>query len=351
LLTGCAGFIGSHTLDRLLADGHQVIGVDNFDPFYDRSLKKANIAAHADNPSFELLEADLAEPETYTKLKFLADSLPSSPPSEGGVPDGRGGSESDDTPSPISQLPSSASFDAIIHLAAKAGVRPSIEDPVGYQRANVIATQNLLEFAKEQDIKQFVFASSSSVYGVNPNVPWSETHDVSGPISPYASTKVSCELLSHVYSHLYGIRVVGLRFFTVYGPRQRPDLAINKFVRLIEAGEPIPVFGDGSTRRDYTFIEDIVTGILGSLHYDKTNYEVINLGNDQTITLAEMIETIEEVIGKKALIDRLPEQPGDVPQTWADVTKAGDLLNYDPKISLLEGIERFVAWRNKYVTF
>ena len=334
LLTGCAGFIGSHTLDRLLADGHQVIGVDNFDPFYDRSLKNANIAAHADNPSFELIEADLAEPETYQKLKFLADSLPNSP-------------------SPISQVPSSSNgtFDAIIHLAAKAGVRPSIEDPVGYQRANVIATQNLLEFAKENDIKQFVFASSSSVYGVNPNVPWTEKHDVSGPISPYASTKVSCELLGHVYSHLYGMRVLGLRFFTVYGPRQRPDLAINKFARLIEAGEPIPVFGDGSTRRDYTFIADIVEGILGSLHYQGSNYEVINLGNDQTVTLSEMIETIETVLDKKAEINRLPEQPGDVPQTWADVTKAKKLFGYEPKTNFSEGIQSFVAWRNDQSTF
>jgi UDP-glucuronate 4-epimerase len=196
-----------------------------------------------------------------------------------------------------------------------------------------------------------VFASSSSVYGVNPNVPWSETHDVSGPISPYASTKVSCELLGHVYSHLYGIRVLGLRFFTVYGPRQRPDLAINKFVRLIEAGEPIPVFGDGSTRRDYTFIEDIVEGIIGSLHYEGSNYEVINLGNDQTVTLSHMIETIEEVVGKKAEINRLPEQPGDVPQTWADVTKAGKLLGYEPKTSFRAGIKRFVAWRNDQATF
>jgi UDP-glucuronate 4-epimerase len=351
LLTGCAGFIGSHTLDRLLADGHQVIGVDNFDPFYDRSLKNANIAAHADNPSFELLEADLAEPETYTKLKFLADSLPSSPPSEGGVPEGRGGSESDDTPSPISQLPSSASFDAIIHLAAKAGVRPSIEDPVGYQRANVIATQNLLEFAKEENIKQFVFASSSSVYGVNPSVPWSEKHAVLQPISPYASTKVSCELMGHVYSHLYGIRVLGLRFFTVYGPRQRPDLAINKFVRLIEAGEPIPVFGDGSTRRDYTFIADIVEGIIGSLHYTNSDYEVINLGNDQTVTLSEMIKTIEEVVGKKAQINRLPQQPGDVPQTWADVSRAKELFGYEPSTSFKDGVEKFVEWRNQQLSF
>jgi UDP-glucuronate 4-epimerase len=349
LLTGCAGFIGSHTLDRLLADGHQVIGVDNFDPFYARSLKDANIAVHlsdqfesrvqvesseeklvtripaeqvnsntASTGSFELLEGDLAEPSTYTKLKFLIGNDP---------------------------------VDAIIHLAAKAGVRPSIEDPVGYQRANVIATQNLLEFAKENDIKQFVFASSSSVYGVNPNVPWSEEHNVSGPISPYASTKVSCELLGHVYSHLYGIRVLGLRFFTVYGPRQRPDLAINKFVRLIEAGEPIPVFGDGSTRRDYTYIADIVEGILGSLHYKGSNYEVINLGNDQTVTLSQMIETIEEVVGKKAIIDRQPEQPGDVPQTWADVSKAGRLFGYKPTISFKDGVTEFYKWQKAQQSF
>lgn len=241
--------------------------------------------------------------------------------------------------------------DAIIHLAAKAGVRPSIEDPVGYQRANVIATQNLLEFAKDEGIKQFVFASSSSVYGVNPNVPWSEKHDVSGPISPYASTKVSCELLGHVYSHLYGIRFLGLRFFTVYGPRQRPDLAINKFVRLIEAGEPIPVFGDGSTRRDYTYIEDIVEGIIGSLYYDKTPYEVINLGNDQTVTLSEMIETIEEVVGKSAIIDRQSEQPGDVPQTWADVSKAKKMFGYEPSTTFKQGVEKFVHWRSEQLIF
>ena len=371
LLTGCAGFIGSHTLDRLLADGHTVVGVDNFDPFYARSLKEANIAQHLDNERFELIEADLAEPETYTKIKFLAEGL-SSPPSQGGVPVGRGGSDSSTSqnlasdinpqasgfsPPPSKSPPASrithhssqnpAGFDAIIHLAAKAGVRPSIEDPVGYQRANVIATQNLLEFAKEEGIKQFVFASSSSVYGENPNVPWSETHNVSGPISPYASTKVSCELLGHVYSHLYGIRVLGLRFFTVYGPRQRPDLAINKFVRLIEAGKPIPVFGDGSTRRDYTFIDDIIEGILGSLHYTGSQYEVINLGNDQTVTLSEMIETIEEVLGRKAEINRLPEQPGDVPQTWADVAKANKLFGYKPTISFKDGVAEFYKWNKQ----
>jgi UDP-glucuronate 4-epimerase len=189
------------------------------------------------------------------------------------------------------------------------------------------------------------------VYGVNPNVPWSEKHDVSGPISPYASTKVSCELLGHVYSHLYGIRFLGLRFFTVYGPRQRPDLAINKFVRLIEAGEPIPVFGDGSTRRDYTFIEDIVEGIIGSLHYDKTPYEVINLGNDQTVTLSEMIKTIEEVVGTSAIIDRQSEQPGDVPQTWADVSKANKLFGYKPSTSFKDGVSQFYKWQKALTSF
>ena len=221
LLTGCAGFIGSHLLERLLKDGHSVIGVDNFDPFYARSLKNQNLEK-VDSEQFELIEADLADLSTYAKIEFLS------------------GGEA---------------IDGIIHLAAKAGVRPSIEDPVGYQRANVIATQYLLEFAKKQSIKQFVFASSSSVYGVNPNVPWREADAVLEPISPYASTKVSGELMGHVYSRLFGIRFLALRFFTVYGPRQRPDLAINKFTRLISEGKAIPVFGDGSTRRDYTFIE------------------------------------------------------------------------------------------------
>lgn len=311
LITGCAGFIGSHTLDRLLSDGHEVIGVDNFDPLYARELKNKNLSAHLRSEHFQMLEADLAIESTYTKLKFLAGSEP---------------------------------IDAIIHIAAKAGVRPSIKDPVGYQRANVMVTQNLLEFAKDECIKQFVFASSSSVYGVNPNVPWSEAHAVLQPISPYASTKVSCELLGHVYSHLYGIRFLGLRFFTVYGPRQRPDLAINKFVRSIEGGEPIPVFGDGSTRRDYTYITDIVQGILGSLHYTGSMYETINLGNDRTVTLSEMISTIEEVLGKKAIIDRQPEQPGDVSQTWADVSLASRLFDYKPKTTFKEGVSEFYNW-------
>ena len=307
LLTGCAGFIGSHTLEKLISKGHSVVGVDNFDPFYSRTVKNQNLA-NITSENFELIEGDLADLETYSKINFINGENP---------------------------------FDAIIHLAAKAGVRPSIEDPLGYQRANVIATQNLLEFAKEHSIKQFVFASSSSVYGVNPNVPWKENDLVLQPISPYASTKVSCELMGHVYSKLFGIRFLGLRFFTVYGPRQRPDLAINKFMNLIRDGKPIPVFGDGSTRRDYTYIDDIVSGIIGALHYDQSNYEIFNLGNDETVTLSQMIETIESVLAKKAEIDRQPNQQGDVPQTWADIEKARKLLKYNPKTKFRDGIIKF----------
>lgn len=311
LLTGCAGFIGSHTVEALLAADHQVVGIDNFDPFYSRAIKNANLAAALENPAFELIEGDLADAATYTKLKFHL------------------GSER---------------IDAIIHLAAKAGVRPSIADPIAYQRANVIATQNVLEFARQHQIQQFVFASSSSVYGVNPKVPWSESDAVLRPISPYASTKVSCELMGHVYSHLYGLRVLGLRFFTVYGPRQRPDLAINKFLTLIEQGAPIPVFGDGSTRRDYTYISDIVQGILAAVHYQDSDFELINLGNDQTISLQTMISTIESVTGKTAQIDRQPEQPGDVPQTWANIGLAKRLLDYQPKTQFSAGIQQYYRW-------
>ena len=312
LLTGCAGFIGSHTLGMLLKNNHRVIGVDNFDPFYSRRVKNQNLSG-VDSANFDLIEADLADLDAYKKIEFVNGSK---------------------------------SIDAIIHLAAKAGVRPSIEDPLGYQRANVIATQNLLEFAKKRTIKQFVFASSSSVYGVNPNVPWRESDLVLQPISPYASTKVSCELMGHVYSQLFGIRFLGLRFFTVYGPRQRPDLAINKFVRLIKEGKPIPVFGDGLSRRDYTYIDDIVSGIMGALNYDGSDYEIFNLGNDQTITLNELIKTIEIEINKEAIIDKQPNQPGDVPQTWADIYKAKRLLEYLPKTNFSEGIQKYIASNN-----
>jgi UDP-glucuronate 4-epimerase len=223
-------------------------------------------------------------------------------------------------------------------------VRPSIEDPVGYQDVNVTGTQLLLELARRIGTPQFVFASSSSVYGVNPRVPWREDDHVLQPISPYASTKVSGELLGHVYSHLYGMRFIALRFFTVYGPRQRPDLAIHKFARLMLAGRPIPVFGTGGTSRDYTFIDDVVNGIRGAMDYTGSAYEVINLGNTRTVSLSEMIAGLERATGTAAQIDRQPEQPGDVPQTWADVEKARSLLGYRPATPYDQGVRRFVEW-------
>jgi UDP-glucuronate 4-epimerase len=307
LVTGAAGFIGSHLVDRLLADDWLVTAVDNFDPFYPRAAKSRNIAAHLVHPRYRLIELDIRD------LDGLRQRL-----------DGR--------------------YDAFVHLAARAGVRPSILDPLGYQDVNVKGTQNLLELAKDLSVPQFVFASSSSVYGVNPNVPWREADHVLLPISPYASTKVSGELLGHVYSHLYGLRFVALRFFTVYGPRQRPDLAIHKFARQMLAGQPIPVFGDGSTRRDYTFIDDIVSGIRGAIDYTGSRFEVVNLGNNQTVALTEMIGVIEQALGVEAKVDRQPEQPGDVPQTWADVGKARELLGYEPATAFADGVRRFTAW-------
>jgi UDP-glucuronate 4-epimerase len=238
----------------------------------------------------------------------------------------------------------SADYDVIIHLAAKGGVRPSIMDPIAYQEVNVRGTQNMLELARECGVRQFVFASSSSVYGVNPNVPWREDDHVLQPISPYASTKVSGELLGHVYSHLYAIRFIALRFFTVYGPRQRPDLAIHKFARLMLERKQVPFFGDGSTRRDYTYIDDIVVGIRAAMDYNGSRYEVINLGNNRTVSLAEMVSGLERALEVKAELDRQPEQPGDVPQTWADVTKAKALLGYEPHTEFHEGLQRFAEW-------
>ena len=318
LLTGAAGFIGSHLSDRLLADGHTV--VDNFEPFYPRAVKERNLAAALKHPGFKLIEADIRDAAS------LAAAL------EGAIPETR-------NPKLETQP-----FDAIVHLAAKAGVRPSIEDPVGYQNTNVMGTQNLLELARRLGVKQFVFASSSSVYGVNPRVPWREEDAVLMPISPYASTKVSGELLGHVYAHLYGIRFLALRFFTVYGPRQRPDLAIHKFARLMQAGKPIPVFGDGSTRRDYTYVDDIVAGIVGAIRYQATPYEVVNVGNNRTVSLNELIAGLEQALGVKAVLERKPEQPGDVPQTWADVAKAGRLFGYAPATAFGDGLACFYAW-------
>jgi UDP-glucuronate 4-epimerase len=307
LVTGAAGFIGSHLVDRLLSEGWRVTALDNFDPFYPPEVKRRNIAAHLARDGYRLVEADLRD---WSALERRL---------EGG-------------------------YDAIVHLAAKAGVRPSIADPVAYQQVNVGGTQNLLELARRWGVRQFVFASSSSVYGVNPETPWREDSAVLRPISPYAATKVAGELLGHVYSHLYGFRFLALRFFTVYGPRQRPDLAIHKFARAMLAGAPVPFYGDGSTSRDYTFIDDIIAGVRAALDYEGSSYEVINLGNNRTVSLAEMVRALEEALGVQAKLDRQPEQPGDVPHTWADIEKAARLLGYAPKTSFEEGLRRFAAW-------
>ena len=314
VITGGAGFIGSHLIHRLLAEGHIVTNIDNFDPFYDESIKRENIKGHLDYDSYKLYETDIRDREALDKA----------------IPD--------DT-------------EVIVHLAAKAGVRPSIVDPIAYQEVNVTGTQNMLEVAREKDIKQFIFASSSSVYGKNPNVPWKEDDAVLQPISPYASTKVSGELLGHVYSHLYDIRFLALRFFTVYGPRQRPDLAIHKFLKLMSEGKHITLYGDGSTRRDYTYIDDIIDGIVAAISYNNSNYEVINLGNNQTVELLELVEAIEIVSGVMAIKSFGLEQPGDVSQTWADVKKAEELLGYNADYSISMGLTQFCKWYHKSFKF
>jgi len=309
LITGGAGFIGSHLVDRLMAEGEwQVTVVDDFNNFYEPSIKRANTSAHLSNPAFRLVEADIRNRAT------------------------------------LEQVFNSAAFDCIVHLAARAGVRPSLQQPGLYAETNINGTLNLLELARAHQIKQFIFGSSSSVYGINAKVPFSEDDPVRRPISPYAATKAAGELLGHTYSHLYGTRCVCLRFFTVYGARQRPDLAIHKFSKLISEGRPIPIFGDGTTRRDYTYIDDIIAGVRAAIDYEASDYEVINLGESRTVELRELIALLEKELGRKAVIDRQPLQPGDVPQTFADVTKARALLGYNPGTSIEEGIKRFVAW-------
>ncbi len=294
-------------MDRLLTEKWRVTVIDNFDPFYDLALKEQNILHHKDFTHYSLVKGDI------TDFAFLKENL------EGG-------------------------YDVIIHLAAKAGVRPSILDPMGYQSVNVSGTQNLLEMAKEWGTRQFIFASSSSVYGVNPHVPWREDESVLNPISPYAATKVAGEMMGHVYSHLYGIRFIALRFFTVYGPRQRPDLAIHKFARLMLQGEAIPVYGDGTTRRDYTYIADIIRGVRAAVDYDQTDYEVINLGNSRTVSLMNLIKSLETALAIKAKITFHPGQPGDVPQTYANIDKAKKIVGYRPAMELDTGIGEFVRW-------
>ncbi|MBS1797494.1 MAG: GDP-mannose 4,6-dehydratase [Acidobacteria bacterium] len=309
LITGGAGFIGSHLVDRLLAEnGWRVAVVDNFNGFYDPAIKRANLAPHAADSRFRLYEADICSAESLHEI--FAENR----------------------------------FDAIVHLAAWAGVRPSLLNPKLYNEVNVCGTLNLLDLAKEFGVRQFVFGSSSSVYGINSKIPFSEDDRIAQPISPYAATKAAGELLCHTYSHLYDVRTVCLRFFTVYGARQRPDLAIHKFSKLIWDEKPIPVFGDGTTRRDYTYVDDIVQGVRAAIDYDRAQHEIFNLGESQTIELKDLIALLEESLGKKAIIDRQPMQPGDVPLTFADISKARNLLGYNPTTKIGQGIPKFAEW-------
>jgi UDP-glucuronate 4-epimerase len=307
LVSGGAGFIGSHLVDALLREGNwRVVVIDNFDDYYPRAAKEANLAAAKTSADFTLVEGDITN-------------------------------DSD-----LARLP--RDFDAVVHLAAKAGVRPSIAQPAVYELVNIRGTLNLLEFARATRVPQFVFASSSSVYGENPNVPWREDENVFQPISPYAATKLAAEMIGHVYSHLHGLRFVGLRFFTVYGPRQRPDLAICKFARLLCEGRPIPLFGDGSTVRDYTFVGDVVRGIRAAVDFTESKYEVINVGNHQQVKLLEMVRALETAFGMVATIDWQPMQPGDVMQTFASPIKAQRLLGFSPSTPLVDGMQAFAAW-------
>ena len=315
LITGGAGFIGSHLVDCLLAsDVEHLTVVDDFNDFYDPDIKRDNIRDHLKDQRYQLAEVDIRDRAA------------------------------------LDQALAGKHFDCIVHLAARAGVRPSLSQPQLYNETNVTGTLNLLEFAREHDIKQFVFGSSSSVYGINAKVPFSEDDPIRQPISPYAATKGAGELLCHTYSHLYGIRCICLRFFTVYGPRQRPDLAIHKFARLISEGKPIPVFGDGTTRRDYTYVDDIINGVVAAINYDQSDYEVINLGESRTVELRELMSLLEKELDAHAIIDRQPPQPGDVPQTFADITRARKLLGYNPQTQIEAGVHRFVEWfRTKLV--
>ena len=308
IITGGAGFIGSNLIRHLLKNECKITCIDNFDPFYSPDIKKLNLKDFKSHPRFRLISHDLGK----TTAADLMENIPE----------------------PV---------DGIVHLAAKAGVRPSIADPLAYQQANVVGLQNMLDFAKEKKINQFVFASSSSVYGINNHFPWKEDDSLL-PISPYAMTKLAGEMLGHVYSKLYRIRFIALRFFTVYGPGQRPDLAIHKFTKAILQDKPITLFGDGSTSRDYTYIDDIVQGILAAIKYDQSDFEIINLGNNYSIELRELVTMLEKTLSKKAVIINQPEQPGDVPKTFADIQKARQLLGYQPQTKLEEGLKKFRDW-------
>lgn len=311
LLTGGAGFIGSHVAEELIRRGTQLSIVDSLDNFYALSRKRLNLQEIQNAGSYEFFEADVRDMDALRKVAERVQP------------------------------------EIVIHLAARAGVRPSIEQPALYESVNVAGTVNLLEIAREFKVPRLVFGSSSSVYGVTNTVPFCEDDLKTRPISPYAATKLAAELMCYTYTHLYGLTTLCLRFFTVYGPRQRPDLAIHKFTALIEAGKPIPVFGDGSMGRDYTYVDDIVSGVVASLEYEphpKLPFEVFNLGNSNPVRLRELIAQLETATGKKARQEPLPDQPGDVPITWANIDKAKRLLGYSPKTSMEQGLRNFVAW-------
>jgi UDP-glucuronate 4-epimerase len=311
LVTGGAGFIGSHVCERLLRDGHSVWAFDDLNDFYDPQLKRKNIREiQSLAKPFEFVHGDITDAAA------------------------------------LDEIFSSVKFDQVIHLAARAGVRPSLEQPALYQRVNVEGTVNVLEAARKSGVKKIIIASSSSVYGVNSKVPFSESDPIFSAISPYAASKLACEALGHVYHHIYKMDVTMLRFFTVYGPRQRPDLAIRKFATLINSGKPIPVFGDGNTARDYTFISDIVDGIIAATKKE-FGFEIFNLGESETVSLNRMIELLEIALGKKAIIDRKPFQPGDVPVTFADISKTREKLGYNPCVKFGQGIKLFAEWFQK----
>lgn len=306
-ITGAAGFIGSHVAEALLDRGDRVFGLDNFDPFYDRSIKERNLAVLAGRRRFRFFEADIRDTAALARWE-----------------EGERG-------------------DALIHLAARAGVRPSVADPAGYADVNVTGTARVLSWAHDRPIPRILFASSSSVYGGNEKIPFSEDDRVDNPVSPYAATKKAGELLCHTYCRLYGMNIVALRFFTVYGPRQRPEMAIHKFTRRLFEGKEIGIFGDGTSRRDYTYIDDIVEGVLGALAAPP-GYRVYNLGESRTTTLAALVDLLERETGRKGGWAFLPPEPGDVPVTYADISRARAEIGYNPKIPVEEGIRRFVAW-------
>ena len=306
-VTGASGFIGSHVSEALLSRGDRVCGLDNFDPFYDRAVKERNLEPFREHPGFSFLEGDIRDVEALARW-------------------GDG-----------------TRADALIHLAAKAGVRPSVADPAGYADVNVNGTIRVLEWARVRKVPRILFASSSSVYGGNEKVPFSENDFVDHPVSPYAATKKAGELLCHTYCHLYGMNVVALRFFTVYGPRQRPEMAIHKFTRRIFEGKEIDVYGDGSSRRDYTYIDDIVSGVLGSMSAPP-GYRVYNLGESATISLSDLVALLEKACGRTASRRNQPLQPGDVPVTFADISRAKAEIGYDPRTPIEQGVRRFVDW-------